>query len=737
MPFFTIESNHRTPLPLTKALGFGKEGTVYQHPTHPNLCVKIYHGHHLSAETQRKIEGMILEDIDKTGICWPKKLVFQDGDNQMVGYTMPKAEGNPLFYLLDPPSRAYFFPIWGAKHTVRLALKILEYIEYLAQHNVLVGEISEKNIQISGSNVYFLNTDKYPYKNHLTSITADSESPSLRAPLSETHWKDTLFSVYTLLFKLFDLDQIFNPANETSFSKERHVRLDLVDSQKGVATSGASPVNIQFQNLFHNIFKRKAHVPLDTFKTTFLAYLDSTSHAVCPSQTRIQKHRHDIIHSEQERGLGSPQNILIPDEPLLKIAVLELSTRACKLLIANVKDLIYGFSWSAFANESYLTNTGHFLDRKNHLSWETFEQHVLPAIKKLLRKARLEHVNILYCVATAALRSAHNKQEILSKIKAQINLNIQILDRHEEANATISAFQWGSSNPPIAHSILLDQGGGSTELSAFSQSHEQIVFKKSTYLPIGTTSSINILFQHDFNTNDLASCLLQTKTMIESQINELTHPLKQLEFQHGLIGVGSALTEATQKKGNRIQHNTRLNEDTLILRQEASYAFLLHRFQTLDALKAFFQTKPSSFPKVQKHLVSFFGLGMILKIMNHLDIAELTVNGLGLRYGICHQHINAIYPDLLLRPQHYTKHLSTQLDGLIEGSWLTGTISNISPKYGLFVQLNDLHTGLLHLKELEKENIPLNSFQTGDTLRVYLKKIHTGIKPKFFLQFSK
>ena len=59
-----------------------------------------------------------------------------------------------------------------------------------------------------------------------------------------------------------------------------------------------------------------------------------------------------------------------PNRPSQRL-VLELSTRACKLVIANLEKLTGGL-WSAFENDA--NDTGHLLDQNNYLHWDLFEE---------------------------------------------------------------------------------------------------------------------------------------------------------------------------------------------------------------------------------------------------------------------------------------------------------------------------------------------------------------------------
>ena len=170
------------------------------------------------------------------------------------------------------------------------------------------------------------------------------------------------------------------------------------------------------------------------------------------------------------------------------IAILELSSRACKFMTVKTAKLQNGFNWAAFQSESTLTQIGQLLDQNNKILWKDFESQILPAIQKYTSKARKnKEISTLYCVATAAYRQADNQQEILEKLKETLQLEVNLLTQEEEAELTLEAFRW-SSPPRKGNMLLVDQGGCSTEISIFSQESSKI---EHSDLPFGTTSLIN------------------------------------------------------------------------------------------------------------------------------------------------------------------------------------------------------------------------------------------------------
>jgi exopolyphosphatase/guanosine-5'-triphosphate,3'-diphosphate pyrophosphatase len=108
---------------------------------------------------------------------------------------------------------------------------------------------------------------------------------------------------------------------------------------------------------------------------------------------------------------------------------------------------------------------------------DVFTQNAIsePKIKKLVKTMKafglLIEVNepVAYrACATSAMREAHNREDILKRIDAEANIKIQIIDGVEEAQI-VSAVQNLSAVKDYKHTLYIDVGGGSTELSIISK----------------------------------------------------------------------------------------------------------------------------------------------------------------------------------------------------------------------------------------------------------------------------
>jgi len=146
---------------LLKRLASGGEGTVFETDRNGVVC-KIYHPARLTDGARRKIELMVTRRVSHPGICWPTEAV-RDSQGIFRGFLMPRASGEPLGHgLFIPTVWLAKKPTWTRRESVRLAIRILEGIDYLHRMKVLLGDINPMNILVKDENtVYIVDCDSF------------------------------------------------------------------------------------------------------------------------------------------------------------------------------------------------------------------------------------------------------------------------------------------------------------------------------------------------------------------------------------------------------------------------------------------------------------------------------------------------------------------------------------------------------------------------------------------------
>jgi exopolyphosphatase/guanosine-5'-triphosphate,3'-diphosphate pyrophosphatase len=140
-------------------------------------------------------------------------------------------------------------------------------------------------------------------------------------------------------------------------------------------------------------------------------------------------------------------------------AALDLGTNNCRLLIATPTErgfrIVEAFSRIVRLGEG-LTHTGQ-------LQPEAMDRAV-EALKICADKVRRRRVVRIRAVATAACRSAANGADFIRRVESETGLTLEVIAPDEEARLSVA----GCANlidPDIEAALVIDVGGGSTELS--------------------------------------------------------------------------------------------------------------------------------------------------------------------------------------------------------------------------------------------------------------------------------
>lgn len=144
-----------------------------------------------------------------------------------------------------------------------------------------------------------------------------------------------------------------------------------------------------------------------------------------------------------------------------------------------------------------------------------------------------EDIDELHPFATATIRDAANRSEILDRVKNEVGLDIEIISGEEEAKL---AFIGASSSVEVSRGILTDIGGGSSEVVIIDQN--KVI--KSTSLSIGSLSAFNDYVDGLFVSKD-------EKKDIDSEVKNLLESNKMYREEHNLLCAVGGTARATMK----------------------------------------------------------------------------------------------------------------------------------------------------------------------------------------------
>lgn len=328
-----------------------------------------------------------------------------------------------------------------------------------------------------------------------------------------------------------------------------------------------------------------------------------------------------------------------------KIAVIELSTKAVKWLIPEADNETIRntpFDFSYFSRNTQKTETGNGLNKNNVLDERYFETRVLPYIVQAYNDVVEADVDVVYCVATAVYRSARNINSILQIIKDATGLDVRVLTKEEEAEYTFWAYFYATHNKKELlqkpYTLLIDQGGGSTEITFFN--HQKLVFRKS--FEIGTTVLKNDFFSQQEDT------VLERFDFIDDKYreiirNELTGISTEIPLSPEsvyCIGVGTAITAALGdgNKRNRDVHERIL--DKVHIQGSVNSRTIEFSVFTVRNLQRQIELGSGASQRMEKKFVSRLGLPIISEIMDYFNVQELIISGTGLWYGVFFVKLN-------------------------------------------------------------------------------------------------
>ncbi|MCK6544893.1 Ppx/GppA family phosphatase [Myxococcota bacterium] len=139
------------------------------------------------------------------------------------------------------------------------------------------------------------------------------------------------------------------------------------------------------------------------------------------------------------------------------VAALDLGSNTLKLTVA---DVARDGSLIVLGERAEITRVGQGLDRTKRVDDEAAAR-TLKGLGELVAFARALGATQIACVGTAGLRGATNAADFLGRVKAELDLDVEIIDGLREAELSFAA-PAKSYGPGVI--VVVDLGGRSTEL---------------------------------------------------------------------------------------------------------------------------------------------------------------------------------------------------------------------------------------------------------------------------------
>ncbi len=140
-----------------------------------------------------------------------------------------------------------------------------------------------------------------------------------------------------------------------------------------------------------------------------------------------------------------------------RVAVIDIGTNSTRMLVADVTD----GHVQELDRRTRVTRLGRGVDLSGNLATEAIEA-VCEVIAEYVAAYEQLDVTAVAAIATSAVRDASNGEAFIAELRERFALTAQILDGEEEALLTYRGAT--AENPPPRPVVVIDIGGGSTEL---------------------------------------------------------------------------------------------------------------------------------------------------------------------------------------------------------------------------------------------------------------------------------
>jgi exopolyphosphatase/guanosine-5'-triphosphate,3'-diphosphate pyrophosphatase len=173
-----------------------------------------------------------------------------------------------------------------------------------------------------------------------------------------------------------------------------------------------------------------------------------------------------------------------PADPVL--AALDLGTNNCRLLIA--RPTAEGRGFDVIDSFSRIVRLGEGLIGTGELS-ERAMGRTLSALRVCARLMQRQGVNRARCVATEACRRATNGTSFLKRVTATTGIDLDVLTYQDEVGLALLGCV-PLIDPAADHVLLIDIGGGSTELAWLDRTGSEATgsVRCVESLPVGVVS---------------------------------------------------------------------------------------------------------------------------------------------------------------------------------------------------------------------------------------------------------
>jgi exopolyphosphatase/guanosine-5'-triphosphate,3'-diphosphate pyrophosphatase len=293
-----------------------------------------------------------------------------------------------------------------------------------------------------------------------------------------------------------------------------------------------------------------------------------------------------------------------------RVAVIDVGTNSTRLLVADVAE----GRVSPLERRSTVTRLGRGVDLSGHLASEAIEDvcEAIGGYVGILEKLGAEVVDV---IATSAVRDADNGSAFVAELRERFALSPRVLDGSEEARLTYLGAT--SESPPREPTLVVDIGGGSTELVVGSGS--EISFHDSLQAGV-VRHSERYVSGDPPAASELEELATDIRGLIESSVDD------GVEANRGIAVAGTPTSLAAVEIGLEPYDPSRVHGHTLALPSIQRMLSQLASAPLAERVEI-----PGLHPDRAPTIVA--GVVILVEVMRAFGLEEITVSEHDILYG--------------------------------------------------------------------------------------------------------
>jgi exopolyphosphatase/guanosine-5'-triphosphate,3'-diphosphate pyrophosphatase len=236
------------------------------------------------------------------------------------------------------------------------------------------------------------------------------------------------------------------------------------------------------------------------------------------------------------------------------VAAVDCGTNSTRLLVADD-------AGTTLAREVTITRLGQGVDRTKRLADAAVERTVA-VLRRYRRKMDDLGVTKGRQVATSAVRDATNGEEFLRRTTEATGLRTEVLSGLEEASLSLAGATGDLAQRPAGEDVVVDIGGGSTELAVAGAGQLQAVS-----LDIGCVRLTERYLRHDPPSDEeLTAAGAAIAEALEHAVEEVP-ALGHLSADRRLLGLAGTVATLARLAQGLVEYDRRAVHHFVLLRQ--------------------------------------------------------------------------------------------------------------------------------------------------------------------------